>query len=459
MTGHKAKTPSTPHRTSQGNRDFRNRIKRSGKPPEDKANTPRSSPQPHAGVAAAQPAIILKTGREKSLLRRHPWIFSGAIERVDGAPSGGDTLPVRDATGNFLAWAAYNPDSHITARVWSWREEESINAEFFRRRISASLEARRTLLGFAPLASLSPHAGEGMNNDLRLIHAESDRLPGLIVDRYGDVLVMQIGSAGAEHWRDVIADILQELCKPVCIYERSDSDSRGLEGLELRNGVLRGSLPDSVEVIENGLHFKVDIAAGQKTGFYLDQRDNRALTEMLAADRDVLNCFCYTGGFSLYALRGGAKSVLSVDASADALRIAEENVIQNSLDSSRAEWQCADVFVALRKLRDQGRKFDLIILDPPKFAPTAAFAEKAARGYKDINLLGFKLLRPGGLLCTYSCSGGISADLFQKIIAGAALDAGVDAQIVHTLHASADHPVLLSFPEGAYLKGLVLRVA
>jgi 23S rRNA (cytosine1962-C5)-methyltransferase len=293
---------------------------------------------------------------------------------------------------------------------------------------------------------------------MRLIHAESDGLPGLIVDQYDDVLVMQIGSAGAERWRDTCVGILQERCNPACIYERSDSDSRLLEKLDKRNGVLRGSLPDNVEVIENSLRFKVDVSEGQKTGFYLDQRNNRALTENLARDKDVLNCFCYTGGFSLYALRGGAKSVLSIDASADALSIAQENLTANGLDATRAEWQEADVFQALRTLRDQGRKFDLIILDPPKFAPTAAFAEKAARGYKDINLLGFKLLRPGGLLATYSCSGGISDDLFQKIIAGAALDAGVDAQIVHYLHASADHPVLLSFPEGAYLKGLVLRL-
>ncbi|MGA7748799.1 MAG: class I SAM-dependent methyltransferase [Gallionella sp.] len=431
-------------------------------------------------------AIILKAGREKSLLRRHPWIFSGAIERVDGAPVRGDTLPVRDEAGNFLAWAAYNPDSQITARVWSWREEDIIDADFFRRRIANALATRNALnltielskindnVAANPLPQSLPHReregkpfslrgraceGAGWEGGARLIHAESDGLPGLIVDRYGDVLVMQIGSAGAESWRDTIADILQELCNPVCIYERSDSDSRGLEGLELRNGVLRGTLPGSVEVIENGLSFNVDVVSGQKTGFYLDQRDNRALTETLARDKDVLNCFCYTGGFSLYALRGGAKSVLSIDASGDALSIAQENMALNGLDKSRAEWMEADVFQALRALRDQGRKFDLIILDPPKFAPTAAFAEKAARGYKDINLLGFKLLRPGGLLCTYSCSGGISEDLFQKIIAGAALDAGVDAQIVHHLHASADHPVLLSFPEGAYLKGLVLRVA
>ena len=443
MPQKKNKSPSTPHRPSQGNRDFRNRTKRSTQVA-DGQNT-RSVAQ--AGEATAQPAILLRAGREKSLLRRHPWIFSGAVERIDGAPVSGDTLPVRDDSGNFLAWAAYNASSQITARVWSWREEENIDAEFFRHRITAALAARNGL-------NLSRNS-----NGMRLIHAESDGLPGLIVDQYGDVLVMQIGSAGAERWRDTCADILQELCKPECIYERSDSDSRALEGLELRNGVLRGALPDNVEVIENGLRFKVDVAAGQKTGFYLDQRNNRALTETLAHDKDVLNCFCYTGGFSLYALRGGAKSVLSIDASADALRIAEKSVTRNGLDASRAEWLEADVFQALRTLRDQGRKFDLIILDPPKFAPTAAFAEKAARGYKDINLLAFKLLRPGGLLATYSCSGGISVDLFQKIIAGAALDAGVDAQIVHHLHASADHSVLLSFPEGAYLKGLVLRVS
>ena len=443
MTKQKTKSPSTPHRPSQGNRDFRDRTKRSTRTT-DSQSTRSTVP---AGDADAPPCIILKAGRERSLLRRHPWIFSGAIERIDGAPVSGDTLPVRDTTGNFLAWAACNPDSQITARVWSFSETEKIDTEFFRKRITNSLAARNEL-GLA-----------GNSNGMRLIHAESDGLPGLIVDRYGDVLVMQIGSAGPERWRDAIADVLQDLCKPICIYERSDSDSRVLEGLELRNGVLRGALPDNVEVTENGLRFSVDVAAGQKTGFYLDQRDNRALTETLAADRDVLNCFCYTGGFSLYALRGGAKSVLSIDASEDALQLAQRNLQLNGLDESRAEWRCADVFQALRTLRDQGRKFDLIILDPPKFAPTAAFAEKAARGYKDINLLAFKLLRPGGLLCTYSCSGGISEDLFQKIVAGAALDAGVDAQIVHYLHASADHPVLLSFPEGAYLKGLVLRVA
>ena len=404
--------------------------------------------------------IILKDGREKSLLRRHPWIFSGAIGRVEGAPADGDTVQIHAAQGAFLAHAAYNSKSQITARVWSWREEQVVNADFFRTKITTSLNARKALLPTPSGLCPSPSGGERSEGlGMRLIHAESDGLPGLVVDQYGEVLVMQIGSAGAERWRDTCADILQELCNPACIYERSDSDSRALEGLPQRNGVLRGSLPESLTIEEHGLRFAVDVAHGQKTGFYLDQRDNRALTGMLAQDKDVLNCFCYSGGFSLYALRGGAKSVLSIDSSEEALQLAQRNVELNKLDGGRAEWQCADVFTALRKLRDQNRKFDLIILDPPKFAPTAAFAEKAARGYKDINLLGFKLLRPGGLLCTYSCSGGISDDLFQKIIAGAALDAGVDAQIVYKLHAAADHPVLLSFPEGAYLKGLVLRVA
>ena len=455
MSQSKPRSPSTPHRQSQGGKDFRKRVQRS-KQSGDPA--PKQTTQPRAGNPAAKPAIILKAEREKSLQRRHPWIFSGAVECIDGAPASGDTVAVRDAAGNFLAWAAYNADSQITARVWSWHEKEVVDAAFFRQRITDALAARRALC-LLPSPSGRGDGGEGFGNGMRLIHGESDGLPGLIVDKYGDVLVVQLGSAGAEHWRETIADILQELCSPVCIYERSDSDGRELEGLPKRNGIVRGVLPEKVEVIENGLRFAVDVAEGQKTGYYLDQRDNRALTGTLAAGRDVLNCFCYTGGFSLYALRGDAKSVLSIDSSQEALTLAQANVQLNGLDASKAEWQSADVFDALRKLRDQNRKFDLIVLDPPKFAPTAAFAEKASRAYKDINLLGFKLLRPGGLLFTYSCSGGISDDLFQKIIAGAALDAGVDAQIVKKLHAAADHPVLLSFPEGAYLKGLVLRVA
>jgi 23S rRNA (cytosine1962-C5)-methyltransferase len=475
MTTPKTKSHSTPHRPSQGGIDFRNRVKRDKQKPA--APAPKASDPVRAGNPMGRPCIILKAERDKSLLRRHPWIFSGAVECLDGKPASGDTVAVRDAAGSFLAWAAYNPDSQIVGRVWSWDEKDIIDKAFFHKRIANAIAMRAAILPPRPLgegwgegtlgteSALTPGPspkgrGEHVHSTgMRLIHGESDGLPGLIVDQYGNVLVMQLGSAGPEHWRETIADILQELCSPVCIYERSDSDGRELEGLPARSGVVRGKLPETVEVSEHGIRFGVDVAAGQKTGFYLDQRDNRALTGTLANDRDVLNCFCYTGGFSLYALKHGAKSVLSIDSSQEALQLAQRNVELNGLDASRAEWQCADVFEALRKLRDQNRKFDLIVLDPPKFAPTAAFAEKASRAYKDINLLGFKLLRPGGLLFTYSCSGGISDDLFQKIIAGAALDAGVDAQIVRKLHAAPDHPVLLSFPEGAYLKGLVLRVA
>ena len=390
--------------------------------------------------------LTLKPGREKSLLRRHPWIFSGAVARVEGDPASGDTVAVRASSGEFLAWAAYSPVSQIRARVWSWNEREPVDAAFLRARLKAALESRKSLIS------------EQASDALRLVHGESDGLPGVIVDRYGDVVVLQFLSAGAERWRAQIADSVRELTGCACIYERSDADVRELEGLPSRTGVLHGSLPASgVEINEHGLRYAVDVAQGHKTGFYLDQRDNRRRIGELARDRDVLNCFCYTGGFSLNGLAGGAKSVLSVDSSAHALEQARNNLRRNDLDVSRAEWLEADVFKHLRVLRDQGRNFDLIVLDPPKFAPTAAFAEKASRGYKDINLLALKLLRPGGLLATFSCSGGISPDLFQKILAGAALDAQADASIVGHFNAAADHPVRLTFPEGEYLKGLLVQ--
>ena len=392
--------------------------------------------------------LILKPGREKSLLRRHPWVFSGALAREEGGPQSGDTVAVRAADGKFLAWAAYSPASQIRARVWSWDEQQAIDADFLRTRLRSAVEARERLI--------SVETGNG----LRLVHGESDGLPGVIADRYGDVVVLQLLSAGAERWRAEIAEAVRELTGCACVYERSDADVRELEGLPVRSGVLHGSLPEAgVEIREHGLRYGVNVAAGHKTGFYLDQRDNRKRIGELARDREVLNCFCYTGGFTLNALAGGAKSVLSVDSSADALAQAKDNLARNDLEAARAEWQEADVFKYLRTLRDQGRSFDLVVLDPPKFAPTAAFAEKASRGYKDINLLALKLLRPGGLLATFSCSGGISAELFQKIVAGAALDAGAEASIVDHFAAAADHPVLLSFPEGDYLKGLLVRRA
>ena len=390
--------------------------------------------------------LILKSGREKSLLRRHPWIFSGAVARVQGDPGAGESVAVRSGGGEFLAWAAYSPASQIRARVWSWHEAERIDADLLRARLRQALAARERLLR------------PGDSDAMRIVHGESDGLPGVIVDRYGDVVVLQLLSAGAERWRGEFADAVRELTGCACVYERSDADVREIEGLPAKSGVLYGVLPGAgVQLREHGLAYGVDVAAGHKTGFYLDQRDNRKRVGELSQGREVLNCFCYTGGFSLNALAGGAASVLSVDSSSGALAQARDNLARNELDAARAQWQEADVFKQLRVLRDQGRSFDLIVLDPPKFAPTAAFAEKAARGYKDINLLAFKLLRAGGLLASFSCSGGVSVDLFQKILAGAALDAGVEASIVGHFAAAADHPVLLSFPEGDYLKGLLLR--
>ena len=387
--------------------------------------------------------LMLKPGREKSLARRHPWIFSGGVARVQGDPQSGETVAVCAQGGRFLAWAAYSAASQIRARVWSWHEQEPVNANLLRARVQTALAARKQLI-----------PGDAM----RLVHGESDGLPGVIADRYGDVVVLQFLSSGAERWRAELADSVRELTGCACMYERSDADVRELEGLPVRSGVLYGALPAAgVEIREHGLAYGIDVAHGHKTGFYLDQGDNRRRVGELARDRDVLNCFCYTGGFSLNALAGGANSVLSIDSSGPALEQAKDNLGRNHLDAARAEWLEADVFKELRHLRDQGRSFDLVVLDPPKFAPTAAFAEKASRGYKDINLLAFKLLRPAGLLATFSCSGGISADLFQKILAGAAQDAQVDASIVGHFNASADHPVLLSFPEGDYLKGLLIR--
>jgi 23S rRNA (cytosine1962-C5)-methyltransferase len=387
--------------------------------------------------------IILKPGREKSLLRKHPWIFSGAIQRVDEEPASGGTVDVLSAKGDFLARAAYSPTSQIRARVWTF-DDEPIGADFFRKKIHAAVVERLTL------------NVQRSTNAVRLIYAESDGLPGLIVDRYDNVLVLQSLTTGSEFWKNTIADILLEETGLSSIYERSDADVRELEGLQPVTGLLRGHLSSFIfPIAENGLQFQVNFAEGHKTGFYLDQRVNRLKVRELAQGRDVLDCFCYTGGFTVNALANGAKSVLSVDSSADALALCRENVALNGLSASSHACLEGDVFQLLRKFRDEGRSFDMIVLDPPKFAPTAAQAEKAARGYKDINLLAFKLLRSGGILVTFSCSGGVDAGLFQKIIASAALDAGVEATIVEHLFQAADHPVALNFPEGFYLKGLV----
>lgn len=390
--------------------------------------------------------LVLKPGREKSLQRRHPWVFSGAVERIEGTPAPGETLQVRSSAGAFLAWAAYSPSSQIVARAWTFTEARRIDGDFLRAQLERAIAAR----------SAMPHLMDPQRA-ARLVNGESDGLPGVVLDRYADVLVLQLTSAGAFRWRDTLAECARELTSANAVFERSDADVLELEGLQPRVGLLVGSLSESpLRFEENGLQFLIDVQHGHKTGFYLDQRDNRALARSLAAGREVLDCFCYTGGFSVSALAGGASAVTAIDSSADSLAGAQRNVEANGL--SGVEFVEADAFRWLRRLRDQARSFDLIVLDPPKFAPTAALAERAARGYKDINLYSFKLLRPGGLLLTFSCSGGVSRDLFQKIVAGAALDAGVDAQILAQLGAAPDHPVSLHFPEGDYLKGLLCRV-
>jgi 23S rRNA (cytosine1962-C5)-methyltransferase len=390
--------------------------------------------------------LVLKKGRDKSLRRRHPWIFSGAVEK--GGGTAGETLEVRDSAGKVLAYAAYSPKSQIRARVWTFDPAEAVDAAFFRDRIQKALILRDAL----PAAKHT--------NALRLVNGESDGLPGLVVDRYADVLVAQFLAAGVERWRDPILDALTEISGCEAIFERSDAEVRKLEGLEPRVGFARGNRNATrCPIIEYGLNFRVDVEQGQKTGFFLDQRENRQRVRALAAGREVLDGFSYTGGFSISALAGGAKHVTAIESSAPALEVAKENLAANPLDASKVEFVQADVFSRLRTLRDQNAKFDLIILDPPKFAPTAAQVQKAARAYKDINLWALKLLAPGGMLATFSCSGAVPPDLFQSIVAGAALDAGGDVKIIERFGAAADHPVAIEFPEGEYLKGLLLLKA
>jgi len=400
-------------------------------------------------------SLHLKAGRDKSVKRRHPWIFSGAVERVDGEPANGETVLVKSAAGQPVAVAAWSAQSQIRARVWSFDPGVRIEKSFFESTIGKAVQLRASL----PAAHHT--------NALRLVHGESDGLPGLVVDRYADVLVAQFLSAGAELWREAILDALAEATGCEAIFERSDAEVRALEGLQPRAGWTRTAGGESpagrgdrdagrCPIVEHGLNFRVDVEAGQKTGFFLDQRENRQRVRMLSAGREVLDAFCYTGGFSIAALAGGAKSVTALESSSNALDVAKENLAANPLDASKVEFLHADVFKQLRVLRDRAVTYGLIILDPPKFAPTAALAKNAARAYKDINLLALKLLAPGGLLATFSCSGGVSAELFQSIVAGAASDAEVDAKIIERFGAAADHPVALNFPEGDYLKGLLL---
>ncbi|HJS28733.1 MAG TPA: class I SAM-dependent methyltransferase [Anaerolineales bacterium] len=392
------------------------------------------------------PDLILKRGREKPVLERHPWIFSGSVAALGGQPLSGETVAVRDHEGNFLAWAGYSPDSQIRARVWSWDPSESIGPGFFSDRIARAVHRRNKL-------------NLPGTNAYRLVHAESDGLPGLIVDRYENILVVQFLFVGVEFWRESILDSLESVTQDIFIFERSDVPVRKLEGLPERKGHLRGSGGEGpVRIMEIGLEMAVDIQNGQKTGYYLDQRDTRARVHEIAEEKNVLDCYCYTGSMALNAVLGGCRLVTAVDSSENALTLARHNADLNKVSGDKIRWIQGDVPTVLRGFRDRASRFDLIVLDPPNFAPTSAQAHRAARAYKDINLLAFKLLAPGGVLVTCSCSGGISPELFQKIIFSAALDAKVDAQVIGWLHQGEDHPVSLTFPEGAYLKGLICRV-
>lgn len=396
--------------------------------------------------------VILKRGREKPVHNRHPWIFSGAVSRIEGEIEDGDLVRVTDSRGGYLATGYLNRRSQILVRLLTWDAGETVDAGFLRQRLARAIAGRMD------------HASTGA---YRLVHAESDGLPGLVVDRYGEWLVVQCLTLGMARCQDEIVSLLADvpglglpegsLVAPAGIYARNDADVRRKEGLPLETGVLWGAEPpDRVQIVEHGHQFLVDIKRGHKTGFYLDQRENRLRTAAYCAGADVLNAFAYTGGFGIYAGQAGARSVVNVDTSADALALAKENLALNGC--APQEMVVEDVFQVLRRYRDEGRSFDLVILDPPKFATSRAQVMNASRGYKDVNLLAMQLLRPGGLLVTFSCSGLVSADLFQKIVFGASVDAGRDVQILERLAQAADHPVLLTFPESAYLKGLICRV-
>jgi 23S rRNA (cytosine1962-C5)-methyltransferase len=394
--------------------------------------------------------LRLRAGKERSLLRRHPWVFESAIAK--GGGDTGETVRLEADDGRFLAWAAFSPHSKIRARAWSFDEPQRIDADFFAQRVQQAVAARQLF--------------DLQSDGMRLVHGEADGLPGLIVDRYGDTLVAQFLSAGVERWKDPLINALLAATGLSRLYERSDASGREREGLKPASGWLRGSGPTDIRIREHDWQFTLDIATGHKTGFYLDQRDSRKRFAELAQQRRfrrVLNCFCYTGGFTVAALAGlkaaGAVSeaeIVSVDSSQPALERARAHVALNGFEGAATEFLDADVNATLRRFIEEGRRFDAIVLDPPKFAPTVAHAERAARAYKDINRLALMLLEPGGVLMTFSCSGGIGADLFHKIVASAGLDARVDGYITDRLGAAPDHPMTIEFPEGEYLKGLVV---
>jgi 23S rRNA (cytosine1962-C5)-methyltransferase len=392
--------------------------------------------------------VVLRPGKEKSLLRRHPWVYATGVAQMAGHPQPGDTVRVVDSQGRFLAWGAYSPESQIRVRCWSFREDDTIDAAWMTARVAEAVGRR------ASLASRSDAA--------RLVFGEADALPGFVADRYAGQLVVQFLAAGVERWREELVDALMAATGCKDVYERSDAAAREREGLALRSGPLRGNAPAAeVEITEDGVRYGVDVVNGHKTGFYLDQRESRRRVAELAAQigpgATVLNCFSYTGGFSLAALRAGAAQAVSVDSSADALAMAARNAQRNGLQASSFECMVSKVADAQKALAAQGRQFDIVVLDPPKFAPSAHHVERAARAYKDVNLKGMKLVKPGGYLLTFSCSGAISVDLFQKIVAGAVIDSREDFLLLERLAAGIDHPMRMTHPEGEYLKGLLLQ--
>jgi 23S rRNA (cytosine1962-C5)-methyltransferase len=391
--------------------------------------------------------VTLKKNRERSLRRRHPWIFSGAIASVEGAPNAGDIVRVLDHAGNTVAWGYYNAQSQIQVRVLDWQPEAVVDEDWWHARLKRAIEWRRAL----------PMLRDA--DAVRLVYAEADGLPGLIVDRYGDTVVVQALTAGIERVKPILSEMLVELAQPRCLYERSDADARKIEGLPPATGPLHGDAPARlIEINEGKCRFLVDVAAGHKTGFYLDQRENRAAVSCYAQSRTLLDLFSYSGGFAVHALRNGAERATLVESSPAALELERRHAAINDIEAERLEMVGGNVFDVVRAYRGTGRTFDMVVCDPPKFAPTRQQLPKAERAYKDVNLMAMRLLEPGGILVTFSCSGALSVEEFSRIIAWASLDAGRDVQILQRLAQASDHPVDPRFPESEYLKGLVCRV-
>lgn len=390
--------------------------------------------------------IILHKGKDKAAWQLHPWVFSGAIQGKEGNPTNGDVVDVYNSDGEFIAYGLYNGNSRVAVRLLEWHPDLQITEEWWRNRVRKAIAHRA-------------HLGHAQNNTYRLIFAEADFLPGLIADKYADYISIQVHAAGVEKMKDVIVDELQKLLNPKGIYERSDLKSREHEGLPDTNGLLYGEQPpEFVNIIENSISYQVNIVEGQKSGFYCDQRENRAITAAYVKDKTVLDCFCYSGGFSLNAFREGAKFVTAVDSSALAIETLKNNVRLNNFDASKFEAVQSDVNKYLRQLGDEGKTFDLIVLDPPKYAPSRSALDKATRAYKDLNRRALMLMESGGHLATFSCSGAMDMHTFKQVLAWAALDAGKEIQFIRQFNQPEDHPIRASFPEGEYLKGLLVRV-